>query len=188
MIKKIVIPETVAPILLYDGGCAICRRIGHWVGASAPGCSGRPSIVARPVGDDPIELRRLNAKLDIWDAYAVVHVIMPDGSMKTGGEAVAEVLRRLPSTRWLAGCLAVGVLGVRPFQMILNLAYTVLDDVRPLLGCESCGRSRPWVRPVERLANWVKSLRGHASTSKSGLHFAPLAAAGEPRHSLPRGE
>ena len=169
-----------APILLYDGGCAICRRIAHWVSASAAG-----RIIVRPVGDDPIELQRLNSKLDIWDAYAVVHVIMPDGSMKIGGEAVAEVLRRLPPTRWLAWCLAFGVFGVRPFQMLLNLAYTVLDDLRPLLGCESCGRSRPWIRPMERLATWVKSRRGHASTSKAGLHFAPLAAAGQPRHSLP---
>ncbi len=170
------LPETTDPILLYDGGCEVCRRIGHWVSASALGNAGRPSIVARPVGDDPAALRSLNARLDIWDAYAVVHVIMPDGSMKTGGEAVAEVLRRLPATRWLAPCLTVTVLGVRPFQMMLNLAYALLDDVRPLLGCDSCGRSRRWVRPLERLVAWAKPQGEQAPTAKSGLHFAPLAA------------
>ena len=166
-------PATIVPILLYDGGCAVCRRIGRWVSASASGNPGGSGIIARPVGDDPASLRRLNPGLDIWDAYAVVHVIMPDGSMKTGGEAVAEVLRRLPATRWFTGCLAVEVFGVRPFQAMLNLAYRVLDDVRPLLGCDSCGRSRPWVRPVERLVAWMRSRRGSAPTSDSGPHVTP---------------
>jgi predicted DCC family thiol-disulfide oxidoreductase YuxK len=174
-------PQRLDPILLYDGGCAVCRSIGRWVTASARGNSGRPSIIAQPVGDDPAALRRLNPELDIWDAYAVVHVIMPDGSMKTGGEAVAEVLRRLPATRWLAPCLSIGVLGVRPFQMMLNLAYQVLDDVRPLLGCDSCGRTRRWVRPLERLVAWAQPVQAQPPTSKSRLHFAPLATATQAR-------
>ena len=33
--------------------------------------------------------------LDIWDAYATIHLLMPDGSMRLGGEAVAEVLTLL---------------------------------------------------------------------------------------------
>jgi hypothetical protein len=101
---------------------------------------------------------------------------MLDGTMKTGGEAVAEVFRRLPATRLLARCLSVRVLGVRPFQMALNVAYALLDDIRPLLGCESCGRTRPWVRPLQRLGDWAKTLRGDAPAAKPSLHFAPLAA------------
>jgi predicted DCC family thiol-disulfide oxidoreductase YuxK len=166
-----------APILLYDGNCAVCSRIGNWVNASASHTKGNPSIIAQPVGNDPAALRKLNPNLDIWDAYAVVHVIMPDGTMKTGGEAVAAVFRSLPATRWLTGCLAFNLLGLRPFQKMLNLAYTVLDDVRPLLGCDSCGRSRPWVRQLERPVAWLKSLFGPAPAPKPSLHFAPLAAA-----------
>ena len=63
--------------------------------------------------------------------------------MKLGGEAVAEVLRRLPATRWLAGCLGFRVFGIRPFQEIVDFSCRVLDDVRPILGCDSCGRSKP---------------------------------------------
>ena len=165
-----------APILLYDGGCATCCRIGQWVSASAGKSSGQSGIISRPVGDDPAALRRLNPTLDIWDAYAVVHVIMPDGSMKLGGEAVAEVLRRLPSTRWLARCFGLTVLGTRPFQLMLNLAYAILDDIRPLLGCDSCGRTRPWVRPFERALKWAKNPLGKPPQPRPVLHFTPLPA------------
>ena len=73
---------------------------------------------------------------------------MPDGTMKLGGEAVAEVLRRVPVARWATPCLDFHVFGARPFQAMLDLAYRALDDVRPILGCESCGRPKPWVRPA----------------------------------------
>jgi hypothetical protein len=56
--------------------------------------------------------------LDIWDAYANIHLLMPDGSMKLGGEAVAEVLRRLPRSKWLARSFGVSIFGFRPFQVL----------------------------------------------------------------------
>ena len=164
------------PVLLYDGGCATCSRIARWVQRSATGPSGTPTILERPVGNDPAELHRLNPSLDIWDAYAVSHVIMPDGSMRIGGEAVAEVLRRLPRTRWMGPLLAFGVFGVRPAQVALNLAYAVLDDIRPLLGCESCGHPKPWVQPLHRLLLWAKQLRRTAPVPKKALHFRPVSA------------
>jgi len=165
------------PILLYDAGCATCSHIARWVQRSASGRAGEPGIIARPVGNDPAELRRLNPALDIWDAYAVSHVIMPDGSMKLGGEAVAEVFRRLPGTRWMAWCCDISISGIRPFQRMLNLAYRVLDDIRPLLGCESCGRPKPWVRPIERLTKWAKAAGGPGVKPGVPLHFRPLPVA-----------
>jgi len=164
----------IVPILLYDDGCATCSRIARWVQRLAADKSGEPSIIERPVGNDPAELRRLNPGLDIWDAYAVSHVIMPDGSMKLGGEAVAEVLRRLPATKGLASCFDIRIIGVRPFQMMLNLAYRILDDIRPILGCESCGRSKPWVRPFELLMSSVKATFGKGVKPATALHFRPL--------------
>jgi len=185
-------PETrTVPILLYDGGCATCSRIAHWVHKAASRESGAPGIIERPVGNDPAELRRLNPDLDIWDAYAVSHVIMPDGSMKLGGEAVAEVFRSLPGTKWMASLCDVRVAGIRPLQMALNLAYRILDDVRPILGCESCGMSKPWVRPIERLMKWAKAAGGAGVKPGGPVHFRPLPAAhqrvaGQPRQPTPR--
>jgi len=165
------------PILLYDGGCATCSRIARWVQRFASRGAAEPRILARPVGIDPLELRRLNPDLDIWDAYAVSHVIMPDGSMKLGGEAVAEVFRCLPTTKWMTSLFDIRVVGIRPFQMVLNLAYRILDDIRPLLGCESCGSPKPWVRPIERLLAWAKATGEPGAKPNKALHFRPLPAA-----------
>jgi len=177
---EIGVKTRIVPLLLYDGGCATCSRIARWVQRSASHGAAEPGILARPVGNDPSELRRLNPDLDIWDAYAVSHVIMPDGSMKLGGEAVAEVLRRLPTTQWMAALFDTRIVGVRPFQMVLNLAYHILDDIRPLLGCDSCGRPKPWVRPLQRLLAWAKATGEPRATPNKTLHFRPLPAA-QPR-------
>jgi predicted DCC family thiol-disulfide oxidoreductase YuxK len=134
------------PILLINDECAVCRRIGHWVQESAHSKSGESSIIVQPIGDDPEALRSLHPDLDIWDAYETIHVLMPDGSMRLGGEAVAEVLRNLPKTKWVASSFAVLQFGIRPFQMVPNVAYAALADVRPLFGCESCGTTSFWVR------------------------------------------
>jgi predicted DCC family thiol-disulfide oxidoreductase YuxK len=119
------------PILLFNDECSVCRRIARWVQKSGQSKSGETSIVERPIGDDPEALRSLNPNLDIWDAYATIHLLMPDGSMKVGGEAVAEVLRTLHNTRWFAWNFAISIFGFRPFQSMLNVAYAILADVRP---------------------------------------------------------
>jgi hypothetical protein len=85
---------------------------------SAQSKSGETSLIVQPIGDDPERLRLLNLDLDIWDAYETIHVLMPDGSMKLGGEAVAEVLRRLPNTKWFGWSFATSIFGFRPFQVV----------------------------------------------------------------------
>jgi predicted DCC family thiol-disulfide oxidoreductase YuxK len=110
------------PILLFDDECGVCRRIARWVQESGRSKTGEPTIVTRPIGDDPEALRVLSPDLDIWEAYATIHLLMPDGSMKRGGEAVAQVLRTLPNTERLARSLALRIFGFRPFQSMLNLA------------------------------------------------------------------
>jgi predicted DCC family thiol-disulfide oxidoreductase YuxK len=156
------VSKRTKPLLLFDGECAVCRTIARWVTAAATDPAGATSLVIRPIGDDPDELRTLNADLNIWDAYATIHVLMPDGSMKRGGEAVAEVFRALPSTHWFAWLFSIGIAGIRPFQPVLDAGYTILADVRPMLGCESCGTSNAVVRFLAR--------------RKSAHHFTPKRA------------
>jgi len=170
------IQKQLEPILLFNDECAVCRHIGHWVQRSAQSKSGETSIIVQPIGDDPERLRSLNPDLDIWDAYATIHVLMPDGSMRLGGEAVAEVLRSLPNTKWFAWSFATTIFGFRPFQVILNVAYDILADVRPLFGCESCGKSRSWLRPIEWVNKWAKTLIGgspHVSPTRISVCFRP---------------
>ena len=166
------------PILLYDGECGFCRRIAHWVERSARNKAGETSIILMPVGDDPDALKLINPNLNIWDAYATNYLVMPDSSMKTGGEAVAEVLRILPSTRWFAWCFALSIFGFQPFQILLNFAYAILDDIRPIFGCESCGKPSFWVKPIITMKKWAGSIFGQhvvtAPTSKFDSRHANL--------------
>jgi len=174
------VQDTTNPILLFNDECAVCRNIGSWVQKSAQSKSGKASIIVRPIGDDPEALRLLNPELDIWDAYATIHVLMPDGSMKLGGEAVAEVLRDLRNTRWFAWCFALSIFGFRPLQLILNLAYTILADVRPLFGCESCGKPSFWVRPIAPTIKWVRSMFSQDHEPVPTAHFSSLSATATP--------
>ena len=176
----LVTQKQTKPILLFDDECAVCRHIARWVQKLARTKSGETSIIERPIGNDPELLRSLNPDLDIWDAYATIHVVMPDGSMRLGGEAVAEVLRSLPGTKWLTGTFAISAFGFRPFQAILNFAYTILADVRPLFGCESCGTPRFWVRPIHRMIQWMKTIFGDRRKPSPRPHFTALSATRRP--------
>ena len=124
---------TLAPTLLYNDECGVCRAIARWVKKSAINPAGETQIIERPIGEDPQALLQLSPGLNIWDAYATIHLVMPDGTMKLGGEAVAEVLRNIPKTRWFAWTFNVSIFGFRPAQKILDLAYAVLADIRPLI-------------------------------------------------------
>jgi hypothetical protein len=174
------IQKPTDPILLFNDECAVRRSIGGWVKKSALGKLGKASIIVRPIGDDPAELRLLNPQLDIWDAYATIHVLMPDGSMKVGGEAVAEVLRDLRNTKWFAWLFAISIFGFRPFQLALNAAYVILADVRPLFGCESCGQPSFWVRPIAPTIKWAKSIFSQNREPSPTGHFSSLSAPGTP--------
>jgi predicted DCC family thiol-disulfide oxidoreductase YuxK len=164
------------PILLFNDECTVCRHIGHWVQRSAQSKSGETSILVQPIGDDPGMLRSLNPDLDIWDAYETIHVLMPDGSMKLGGEAVAETLRNLPNTKWFAWGFATTIFGFRPFQVMLNVAYAILADVRPLFGCESCGKPKV-LRPIHWGTKWVKNLFAGDPHKSPSPHFSLSSAA-----------
>ena len=151
------------PTLLFNDECGVCRLIAGWVKKSVVSKTGDMSLVVLPIGENPETLRTLNSKLSIWDAYATIHLLMPDGSMKLGGEAVAEVFRIVPATKWFAWTFAIGIFGFRPFQMILNLGYAILADVRPIFGCESCGTPAIWARPFK----WIANLIGIGASSKT---------------------
>jgi hypothetical protein len=143
---------------------------------SAQSKSGKTSIIVQPIGDDPGKLRLLNPDLDIWDAYETIHVLMPDGSMKLGGEAVAEVLRNLPNTKWFAWSFATTIFGFRPFQVMLNVAYAILADVRPLFGCESCGKPKV-LRPIQWVTKWARNLFDGGPHTSPSPHFSSSSAA-----------
>jgi predicted DCC family thiol-disulfide oxidoreductase YuxK len=157
------------PVLLYNDECGVCRHISHWVQKSAKDTYGALTIIVRPIGDDPVALQQFCPGLSIWDAYATIHLLMPDGSRKLGGEAVAEVLRNVPATKWFAWTFNLKIFGFEPFQELLNVAYTVLSDLRPIFGCESCGTPAFWMRPFRWIVKMLES--GQAPKVKSSSSF-----------------
>jgi predicted DCC family thiol-disulfide oxidoreductase YuxK len=161
------------PVLLFDDECGVCRRIASWVRRSALGAGGSSAVIVRPIGEDPAALRALNPALDIWDAYDTIHLVMPDGSMKLGGQAVAELLRTLPNTRWFARCFAFRLFGWKPFQRLLDLGYAMLSAVRPVLGCESCGAPSPWLKPLAWAVKKAKSGFAPDEPRPAARHFTP---------------
>lgn len=151
--------------------------MAHWVQKSARSLSGEASVLVRPIGEDPEALRLLDPGLNIWDAYATSHLIMPDGTTKLGGEAVAEILRNSPNCRWFASSFAFSILGFRPFQTLLDLGYAILSDVRPLFGCESCGTPRFWVKPIHSALAGMRAVFGRQPSPALSPHFTALAPA-----------
>ena len=174
------IKRQTTPILLFNDECGVCRSIAHWVKKSAQMGAGGTSMIVRPIGEDPEELKSLNPALSIWDAYSTIHLLMPDGSMKLGGEAVAAVLRNLPGTGWFTWTFSISIVGFRPFQLMLNLAYAILADVRPIFGCESCGEPSPWMRPFKWAVKSMASLFRGIQHPTPRRHFTTLPAKGAP--------
>jgi hypothetical protein len=61
--------------------------------------------------------------------------------------------------------------------MVLDIAYAVLSDVRPLFGCESCGTPGPWVRPIAWVVRAGKALFGKNRQARPAPHFTALPGA-----------
>lgn len=161
------------PILLFDDECSVCCRLAAWVRRSASRDGGPLPVDVRAIGEDPAALRALNPALDIWDAYGTIHLLMPNGSMRIGGAAIAELLRRLPNTRGFARVFALRVLGAQPFQWALDRAYALLAALRPVLGCESCGRPSAWLRPLAWVVARFNAPQGPGGAPGAGRHSTP---------------
>ena len=90
-----------APILLFNDECGVCRSIADWVKKQVQTESGAPSIVVRPIGQDPEELHALNQDLNIWDgAYETQMPSSLAASMSTSSYPSLAVWMNL-SLGWL---------------------------------------------------------------------------------------
>lgn len=144
------------PVLLFNSQCEVCQVLSSWV--KAADLKGDDLIDERPLPNDPAALARIHPGLDIWKAYEEIHVVMPDGRLLKGGAAIAEVLKRLPHTRWMSGLFDLEVFGKKPGVAALHVAYKFLDAIRPALGCSSCGGGPVawWAKPIKWGADLVK--------------------------------
>jgi predicted DCC family thiol-disulfide oxidoreductase YuxK len=148
------------PILLFNGQCETCKVLSAWV--KKQDAKGEDLIDERPIPSKPEALARLNPDLDLWTVHEDIHLLLPDGTVKKGGEAIAEVLKALPNTGWYTWAFDVSVLGMKPGLAALQAGYKVLDAIRPALGCTSCGGGPVvwWAKPIKWTADAIKWVLG----------------------------
>jgi predicted DCC family thiol-disulfide oxidoreductase YuxK len=156
-------------LLLYNDRCATCRKITAWIVRHDKARNGGEQLIdARAIGGDPEVFKQVVPNLDYYEAYKEPHVVLGNGDVKAGGEAIAEVLQRLPETRWFAWTFRLGLGKLRPFQSMLNGAYYVLDHLRPALGCESCGDTEVpwWGKPLKWTLDGFRTVKSWATGSR----------------------
>ena len=108
-------------VVLYDAGCGFCTRGAEWIRAHAPDGAVTTEPISSPAGD------RLLRDLTEAERLASWHVVDERGRRRSGGRAVAPVLRRLPGWRWLAPVAAA-------FPGATELAYRLVARHRGTLG------------------------------------------------------
>ncbi len=122
------------PTLIYDGECGICRafvaRLSAW---------DREHRIALVPFQDEAAVARFG--IGLTALAAAMHLVLPDGGVSAGADAVPELLRLLPGAkRWVR--LVFAVPGVRP------LARRVYRWVAERRRCLVRGRAGP---PAPRL-------------------------------------
>lgn len=101
--ENMALPETPVaapekPVLIYDGECPVCIRAVDWIRArSDPDAFEFLSCHAD-------ELAKRFPRIEKSACLQAMHLILPDGSVLIGEQAMPEILRRLRGYRRLA-CL-----------------------------------------------------------------------------------
>ena len=90
-----VVADRTYPTLIYDGECGICQQavriLKRW---------DREHILQYVPFQDGAAVQRFGIALPAL--AAAMHLVLPDGRVYPGADAVPELLRLFPGKRWLA--------------------------------------------------------------------------------------
>lgn len=100
-------PTIAVATLIYDGECAMCRASAFWLMRRA---LSRGALEILPCRSEPRRARFPQVSEDA--CLAAMQLVLPDGRVLAGAEAVPELLRRIRGWGWVAGFFALP--GVRP--------------------------------------------------------------------------
>jgi predicted DCC family thiol-disulfide oxidoreductase YuxK len=97
---------TQDPTLIYDGECGICQqavaRLRRW---------DQEHLLRFVPFQDGAAVRAF--RIELPALAAAMHLVLPDGRVFAGADAVPELLRLLPGKRWLAPLFRIpGVLPI----------------------------------------------------------------------------
>jgi predicted DCC family thiol-disulfide oxidoreductase YuxK len=114
-------------VLIYDGDCPMCRASALWLlrRAMAGGAVDLEILPCR----SPARRRRY-PQISDEACLTAMQLVLPDGRVLAGADAVPEILRRIPRWRWLTGLF--GVPGVRP---VARRVYRWVAENRMRLSC-----------------------------------------------------
>jgi predicted DCC family thiol-disulfide oxidoreductase YuxK len=118
----------VAPaVLIYDGDCSLCRASALWLLRRAL-AGGAREVEILPCRS--AERRARFPTVDEAACLAAMQLVLPDGRVLSGADAVPELLHRIPRWGWLASLFAVP--GMRP---VARRLYAWIAENRMRLSC-----------------------------------------------------
>jgi predicted DCC family thiol-disulfide oxidoreductase YuxK len=94
-------------VLIYDGDCAMCRASALWLMRLALRGGGLEILPCR----SPVRVARY-PRISETACLTAMQLVLPDGRVLAGADAVPELLRRIRGLGWLAGLFALPL--VRP--------------------------------------------------------------------------
>lgn len=117
-------------VLIYDGECPACRQAALWLMRRAI-VLGRLELL--PLRSGP--RRERYPAISETVGRRAMQLVLPDGRVVVGAEAVPELLRRLRGWRWLATALR----GFPPAGPLTRRAYPWMARRRLGLCCPVAG-------------------------------------------------
>ena len=93
-----------APVatLIYDADCAMCRRSALWLMRRAYSSGGLEILPCR----SPVRQERF-PQVKEEACMGAMQLVLPDGRLLSGADAVPELFRRIHGWGWLAGVFAL---------------------------------------------------------------------------------
>jgi predicted DCC family thiol-disulfide oxidoreductase YuxK len=123
--------EVAPATLIYDAECAMCRASALWLMRRAMS-GGRLEIL--PCRSDVT--RQRFPHVAEADCMTAMQLVVPDGRVLSGADAVPELLRRIRGWGGVAGVFALP--GIRP---VARRAYAWVARHRMKISCALPGRS-----------------------------------------------
>ncbi|MBI4636750.1 MAG: DUF393 domain-containing protein [Candidatus Rokubacteria bacterium] len=118
-------------VLIYDGECAVCRASALWIMRRALSGGALEILPCRS------SVRRARfPQISDEACLTAMQLVLPDGRVLSGADAVPEILRRVRGWGWLARVFALP--GARPAARRL---YAWLAENRMRLHCRTSGRA-----------------------------------------------
>ena len=119
-------------VLIYDGDCAMCRASALWLMRRALS-SGQLDVLPCRAG---VRVQRF-PQISEQACLTAMQLVLPDGRVLAGADAVPELLRRVRGWGWLTSVFALP--GVPP---LARRVYAWIARNRMKISC-AVDRSRP---------------------------------------------